>query len=94
MKFLVYSKSNCKYCEYAKELLEEKGVSYKVINVDEILKYNRTEFILSINEKINQSNGKRFNNTFPIIFLEEKYIGGFTDLVCQINHVKLFNEDF
>ena len=31
----VYSKNNCPFCDRAKSLLENKGVAYEVINIEE-----------------------------------------------------------
>lgn len=31
----VYSKSNCPFCDQAKALLEQKGVEFRVVKVDE-----------------------------------------------------------
>ena len=31
----VYSKNNCPFCDRAKALLENKGVDYKVVNIED-----------------------------------------------------------
>lgn len=31
----VYSKNNCPFCDRAKALLENKGVDYKVVNIEQ-----------------------------------------------------------
>lgn len=31
----VYSKNNCPFCDRAKALLENKGVEYKVVNIED-----------------------------------------------------------
>lgn len=79
--YIIYTISNCKYCELAKDLLN--GIQKIIINCDEMLKtpISRMNFINSINNKIGYPilnvNDKI---TFPIIFLKDDYIGGYTDL--------------
>lgn len=31
----VYSKNHCPYCDKAKQLLSNKGIEYKIVNIDE-----------------------------------------------------------
>lgn len=31
----VYSRSNCQFCDMAKQLLDSRGVTYEVINIEE-----------------------------------------------------------
>lgn len=66
---IVYSTLTCPYCVNAKELLDSKGVEYKVIYVDK----DPTQ----LEEMLSKSNGSR---TVPQIFIDGKHIGGFSDL--------------
>lgn len=76
--YIIYTISNCRYCELAKELLH--GIDKIIINCDKMLDnpIQRTEFINSIN------NRKRVGHPiitdkilFPLIFLDDDYIGGY-----------------
>ncbi len=67
-KVLVYSSAHCGYCVQAKHLLDEKGVAYDEIRVD----LDSAE-----REKMMTLSGQR---TVPQIFINDKPIGGFTDL--------------
>ena len=65
----VYSKVGCVYCERAMELLEERKLHY--YNVD--LTWDE-----EMREKLTQQTG---SHTLPIIFIDNKYIGGCSDLI-------------
>ena len=66
----VYSKSNCPYCVLAKNLLSEKGVSFKEINLD-----GKDKELQALRERT----GMR---TVPQIFVDDKLIGGYQDLAA------------
>lgn len=65
---IMYSKNPCPYCVNAKRLLDEKGVAYKVIDLTD-----KPEEMQAIKEKT----GWR---TVPIIMINGKLIGGYTDM--------------
>lgn len=65
---IIYSSLTCPYCDHAKELLDQKGLAYKEVNVDE----NPND----LREMVEKS-GRR---TVPQIFINGKHIGGFDDL--------------
>jgi glutaredoxin 3 len=67
-KIIIYSKANCPYCDWAKELLNNKKQTYTEIRVD-LDTAKRDEMI--------QLSGRR---TVPQIFINDQAIGGFDDL--------------
>ncbi len=67
---IVYSSAHCPYCVMAKQLLERKGVSYEEIRVD--LDPSKREEMMK----------KSRQRTVPQIFINNKAIGGYTDLVA------------
>lgn len=67
-KIIIYSKSSCPYCDWAKQLLDAKKVSYSEIRVD--------QDPAKLQEMI-QLSGRR---TVPQIFINDQAIGGFDDL--------------
>ena len=69
MKFLVFTKYRCSYCDRAKTLIEQKGYEYESINIEED---NNIEILLEKN---------KYARTMPQIFINDKLIGGYTDLV-------------
>lgn len=65
---IIYSKANCAYCDWAKELLDHKKLKYSEIRVD--LDPNQ------LAEMVRRSNRR----TTPQIFINGQSIGGFDDL--------------
>ena len=69
MKFLIFTKYRCSYCDRAKTLIDQKGYKYESINIEED---NNIEILLEKN---------KYARTMPQIFINDKLIGGYTDLV-------------
>ena len=69
MKFLIFTKYRCSFCYRAKTLIEQKGYEYESINIEED---NNIELLLKKNKHA---------RTMPQIFINDKLIGGYTDLV-------------
>ena len=67
--YTVYGRSNCAYCEKAKNLLTLKGLAFKYVDVLE-----KPENMEAMREA---SPGAK---TVPQIVLDGKLIGGFTEL--------------
>ena len=69
MKVEIYSKSNCPYCDMAKDFFNSKDIvftSYNAENVD------------IFNELMERNPNAR---TMPQIFINNKLVGGYTDLI-------------
>ena len=66
---IIYSTMMCPFCVNAKNLLEEKGVSYQEIRVDEDQS--------KLSEMLSKSSGRR---TVPQIFINDEPIGGSDEL--------------
>ena len=64
----IYTKSNCAYCVRAKALLGKKGVPYEEIDVEH--DDARRAWLV-------EASGQR---TVPQIFVDERSLGGFTDI--------------
>lgn len=69
MKIDVYSKPGCGYCDMAKDALSKRGLQYTEHVVGSTI--SREDFI------------KKFHGvkTVPQITIDEKHVGGYTDLV-------------
>lgn len=88
--FTIYSKSGCINCRKLKELLNTKGVEFIIVDCDEYLLENREEFLEFIKNKTNMD-----WKTFPIVFHNKNFIGGFTQTQDYLNVLLLdFNNDF
>ena len=64
----IYTTNNCPYCSRAKNLLKEKGIAFKEVDITE-------------NSKLrDELEGKTGWMTVPMIFLGDDFIGGSDEL--------------
>ena len=68
MKATVWSKYHCPYCDQAKALLEQKGIPFEEKKIGD--GYSKEELLEAVPTA----------RTVPQIFLDNNYIGGFTEL--------------
>lgn len=76
MKAIVWSKDNCPHCVEAKSLLKLRGIEIeeRVIGPDT---WSRESLLESV----------PFARSVPQIFLDDEYVGGYTELKARLNHV-------
>ena len=76
--YTIYTKSSCTYCVKVKDLLKEKGLSYSEINCDSDLENpEKKEIFLKL---IKEMTNKEYK-TFPMVFRDDIFIGGFTQTI-------------
>ena len=68
MKAIVWSKDACPFCDQAKNLLKLKGIEYEERNISR--DWTREQLLEAVPDA----------RTVPQIFLDNKLIGGFTEL--------------
>jgi len=68
MKATVWSKNACPFCVQAKALLESRGIEFEERNVSE--DWTKEQLLEAVPTA----------RTLPQIFLDDNYIGGFTEL--------------
>ncbi len=68
-KVEIYSRSNCSYCVMAMNFFDSKGIKYDVYSADD------PKIFQEMLERNPQA------RTVPQIFIDDKLIGGYTDLV-------------
>ena len=68
MKAVVWSKNHCPFCDQAKALLTQKGIEFEEKKIGE--GYTKEDLLESVPTA----------RTVPQIFLDDKLIGGFTEL--------------
>jgi glutaredoxin 3 len=68
MKAIVWSKDACPFCVQAKALLEARGIEFEERNVSR--DWTREQLLEAVPNA----------RTLPQIFLDDRHIGGFTDL--------------
>lgn len=69
MNIIIYTTTTCIYCNLTKKILEEKKLKYKEINLE-----NNLDLFKDLIKKTN-------HKTVPQIFINDKFIGGYTDLL-------------
>jgi glutaredoxin 3 len=69
-KVVVYTKDRCPYCDRAKALLKAKGVVFEEINLE-----GRPDELAALKQRTGLM-------TVPQIFINEKLIGGYTDMAA------------
>lgn len=69
MKFTVYSKSGCPYCDKIKQVLDLSSLDYVVYNLGE--HFSREDFYSEFGT----------NSTFPQVIMDNRHLGGCTDTV-------------
>ena len=68
MKAVVWSKNQCPFCVQAKALLESQGIEFEERNVS--ADWTKEQLLEAVPTA----------RTLPQIFLDDNYIGGFTEL--------------
>jgi glutaredoxin 3 len=72
--YTIYSKSGCPFCTKVKRLLEKESPAPLLVDCDDYLLENKEDFL----SFIQQMAGKEYK-TFPMIFHNGNFLGGFTD---------------
>ena len=70
---IVWSNIGCHFCEMAKDLLKQKGIEYEERNLAKDWK------VQQLLEAVPNA------RSVPQIFVDDKYIGGYDELVKQLN---------
>ena len=88
--FTIYSKSDCSYCTNVKKILLDKQIFFVDVECDEYLIEDKEGFLSFIREKANKE-----YRTFPMVFKDGKFIGGFTETKLHFDKLECFgNVDF
>lgn len=67
-KVVVYTKSYCPYCDRAKALLNQKGVAFEEVDLDD-----RPEEYAALKQRTGLM-------TVPQILIDDQLVGGYTDM--------------
>jgi len=74
----IYTINNCPFCDKAKALLNQEGIPFTSILVDRNDDATRQELVMRSNMR-----------TFPQIFVDEKILGGYSELVAEFEKNRL-----
>lgn len=84
--YTIYTKEKCIFCEKVKKLLETED--FTLISCDDYLVEDRNAFL-----KFIEKEAKVSYKTFPMVFLNGTFVGGFTETKKQYEQSKKFNLD-
>ena len=87
--FTIYSKSGCINCNKVKDLLKTKNQKWIVVDCDDYLFDYKEEF-LSFIQKYSFKEWK----TFPMVFHNEKFIGGYEEVKNFLDKIIDFSDEF
>jgi glutaredoxin len=87
--FTIYSKSGCPNCTKVKQLIKEKNFLFNVVDSDDYLIEDKEAFLKFIEDKAETS-----YRTFPIVFYDGKFVGGFIHTTEFINKLLSFDGIF
>jgi len=76
MKAIVWSKDHCPFCDQAKNLLKSKGIEYEERNITAGT-WTKEQLLEAVPTA----------RTLPQIFLDDKLVGGFTELRSHLQKV-------
>ena len=85
--FTIYSKSGCPNCTKVKKLLIEKKAFFVDIDCDDYIIEDKEKFLLFIKERANKE-----YKTFPMVFNDGNFVGGFTETQDYFNKLLTFDE--
>ncbi len=91
-EYTIYSKSVCPNCSKVKALLNEKEITFSLIDCDEYLLECKQEFLLFIKSIIASNIECKM---FPMVFDNKYFIGGFKETKEHLEKTLIFdNDDF
>jgi len=91
--FTVLTKKDCSYCTKVKELLIQKeDTTLLIIPCEKEWREDRAGFLQGVKEKAGIIDAEI--KTFPIVFLDGKWIGGFTETAKYFQEKEAFTQDF
>lgn len=73
--YVIFSKSGCKFCERAKEILKYNNIEHVVVDCDGYLAENKSGFL----EKMKIYTNKDYR-TFPMVFYKGVFLGGYVEM--------------
>jgi glutaredoxin len=86
--YFIYTKKDCPFCDKVKKLLENESVCF--VPCDDYIKEKKDkETFLDFIESITQIKHK----TFPMVFLDGDFLGGFTETKKYYDKVNAFSLD-
>lgn len=79
-KYIIIHRPGCGYCLEALKVLKEKEIPHKKYNIDNQT-FGKERLFEILREHHNEISFDMNHNTFPIIFYNGKFIGGYNELL-------------
>ena len=73
-KAIIWSKSNCSYCDQAKQLLTMKGIAFEERKIG--AEWTKEQLLEAVPTA----------RAVPQIFLDDQYVGGYTELKQRLTN--------
>jgi len=80
MTTIIWSKNQCIYCEWAKNLLRENEIEFEERNIN--VDYNKQDMVNYLEEYHDIDSQQKI--TMPQIIVANHYIGGFSELKTHL----------
>jgi glutaredoxin 3 len=77
MKYIIYSKENCPYCEQIKQVMNLANLEHEILTLDK--HFSKEEFYAIFGE----------GSTFPQVIQGETKLGGFKDTILFLRNQKI-----
>lgn len=87
--FTIYSKSGCDYCKKAKQMLSHQQLTYTMVDCDEYIIEDKAAFLQSMEQLAG-----RPVKSFPMIFYNGEWVGGFLEMKDLVDTLALFQGHF
>ena len=85
--FTIYTKTNCSFCTKVKTLLEAETPKPVIVLCDDFLTEDRDAFLAFI-----KKNAGVEYKTFPMVFYNRRFVGGFTETKKYIDGQDAFDD--
>jgi glutaredoxin len=80
--FTIYSKNKCLYCKKVKKILQEQSLPFLEIECDVFLAENKDAFLKHLRDLAGVQ-----VRTFPMVFHQGMFIGGFEDTQEYLHNI-------
>jgi glutaredoxin len=77
MKYIIYSKENCPYCEQIKQVMNLANLEHEILTLDK--HFSKEEFYAIFGE----------GTTFPQVIQDETKLGGCKDTILFLRNQKI-----
>jgi glutaredoxin len=88
--FVIFFVHECPYCRNALTLLQNSGAHFKAYNINNI-NGGMGKLLSVLNQNANMIGFNRNHQTKPLIFLNGKFIGGFSNLQQMLGNQQMSN---